>query len=186
MQQPQLNATTLAVNPGEIEHAEATAFGLNPGGWVGLSMLVVIALLIWKGAPAAIGRSLDKKIAGIKAQLDEATRLRAEAEALKAEYQGKAAAAEAEAAAILSHAEAEARAMIAKAKDDAEMLVTRRGRMAEDKIAAAERAAIAEVRAKVASVAAAAAATIIAERNDAGSDKTLVDKTIAGLGQRAN
>ena len=181
-----LNDTTLAVAPEHIEHGQEAFLGLNPGWFVALSMLVVIAILIWKGAPAAIGRSLDKKIAAIKAQLDEASKLRAEAEALKAEYQGKAAAAEGEARAIIAHAEAEAAALVAKAKDDAETLIVRRGRMAEDKIAAAERSAIADVRALAARVAAAAAATLIAERHDAAGDKALVDKTIAGLSQRPN
>ncbi|WP_404709989.1 hypothetical protein [Sphingomonas sp. MMS24-J13] len=177
---PHLNATTLA-EPGMIEHSEATAFGLNPGGFVALSMIVVIALLIWKGGFKAIGSSLDKKIASIRAQLDEATKLRAEAEALKAEYQAKAAAAEGEAKAIVEHAQVEAQAILAKAKADTETLIERRQRMAEDKIAAAERAAIAEVRAKAAGAAAAAAATLIAEKHGAESDKALVDKTIAGL-----
>ncbi|WP_294395574.1 F0F1 ATP synthase subunit B [uncultured Sphingomonas sp.] len=185
MSQLPMNATTLA-SPGEIEHAEATAFGLNPGGWVALSMIVVIALLIWKGAPKAIGRSLDKKIASIREQLDEASKLRAEAEALKAEYEAKAKAAHGEAAAIVAHARAEADALLAKGKEDTELLVQRRGRMAEDKIAAAERTAIAEVRAKAADAAAKAAAMLIAERHDTGNDRALVDRTIANLGQRLN
>jgi F-type H+-transporting ATPase subunit b len=180
-----LNATTLA--SGEIEHhAEATALGLNPGGWVALSMIVVIALLVWKGAPRAIGRALDRKIASIREQLDEAAKLRAEAEALKAEYEAKSAAAKGEAEAIVAHARTEAEAILAKAKDDTEQLVQRRQRMAEDKIAAAERTAIAEVRAKAADAAARAAAALIAERHDAAGDKALVDRTIAGLSQRLN
>jgi F-type H+-transporting ATPase subunit b len=185
MSQVPLNATTLA-SPGEMEHAEATAFGLNPGGWVALSMIVVIAIMIWKGVPAAIGRALDKKIASIRTQLDEASRLRAEAEALKAEYESRAAAAKGEAEAIVAHARSEAEAILAKAKEDTEQLVQRRTRMAEDKIAAAERSAIAEVRAKAADAATRAAAALIAERNDAAADRVLVDKTIAGLGQRLN
>jgi F-type H+-transporting ATPase subunit b len=181
----QLNAHTLA-SPGEIEHAEATALGLPPGGWVGLSMVAVILILIWKKVPAAIGAALDKKIASIRLQLDEASRLRAEAEALRAEYQAKAAAADQDAASIVEHAHAEAMLIVAKAKEDAEALVERRTKMAEDKIGAAERAAIQELRAKAASAAAAAAATIIAERHSADADRPLVDKTIAALGQRLN
>jgi F-type H+-transporting ATPase subunit b len=64
---------------------------------VALAMLVVMAILVWKKVPAAIGRALDKKIAGIREQLDEAAQLRAEAEAIKAEYEAKAAQAGAEA-----------------------------------------------------------------------------------------
>lgn len=180
-----INATAI-VNPGEIEHAESTAFGLNPGGWVALAMIIIFAIMIWKGVPKAIGRALDKKIAGIREQLDEASKLRAEAEALRAEYRAKADAAEGEAEQILTHARAEAEQILAKAKDDTEQLVKRRQRMAEDKIAAAERAAIAEVRAKAAEAATRAAATLIAERNNADNDKALVDKAIATLGQRLN
>ena len=181
----QLNATTLA-DPGQIEHGEMTALGLPPGGWVALSMIAVFLILIWKKAPAMIGAALDRKIAAIRAQLDEAAKLRAEAEALKAEYEAKAAAADKDAADIVAHAEAEAAAIVAKAKDDAETLVGRRTRMAEDKIAAAERAAIAELRSRAASAAATAAARLIADRHDADADKPLVDKAIAGLGQRPN
>jgi F-type H+-transporting ATPase subunit b len=180
-----LNATTLAGHPG-AEHAEPTALGLNAGGWVALAMLVVVAIMLWKGVPKAIAHALDKKIAGIRAQLDEASKLRAEAEALRAEYQTKAAAADGEADQILAHARAEADQILAKAKQDTELLIQRRTRMAEDKIAAAERAAIAEVRAKAADAATKAAAALIAERNDAESDKALVDKAIGALGQRLN
>jgi F-type H+-transporting ATPase subunit b len=185
MSQVTLNATTLA-SPGEMEHAEATAFGLNPGGWVALSMIVVIGIMVWKGVPRAIGRALDKKIASIRTQLDEAAKLRAEAEALKAEYEGRAAVARSEAASIVAHARAEADTILAKAKEDTELLIQRRARMAEDKIAAAERAAVAEVRAKAADAAVRAAATLIAERHGADGDKALIDRTIAGLGQRLN
>jgi len=181
---PQLNATT-AANTEALEH-EMNFYGITPGAFVALSMIVVIALMIWKKVPAAIGASLDKKIASIKAQLDEASKLRAEAEALKAEYQAKASAADKDAASIVEHAHAEAAAIVAKAKDDAETLVARRQKMAEDKIAAAERNAIAELRTKAANAAAAAAAVLIADRHGADADKGLVDKTIAGLGQRVN
>ncbi len=87
---------------------------------------------------------------------------------------------------MLAHAREEADAIVAQAKTDASALIERRGRMAEDKIAAAERAAVAEVRARAANAATAAATKLIAERHDAGADKALVDKTIAGLGGRLN
>ena len=129
----------------------------------------------------AIGTSLDKKIAAIRAQLDEAKALREEAEALKAEYEAKAKAADADAANIVDRAHAEAQGIIAKAGTDAEALVARRQAMAEAKIAAEERAAIDELRATTARAASAAAAKLIAERNDASSDAKLVDQAIAGL-----
>ncbi len=166
-----------------VPHAEPTAFGLDATAWVALAMLVVIALLLWKKVPAAIGRALDKKIAGIREQLDEASRLRADAEALKAEYQAKAAAAGAEAETMLERARHEADTIVAQAQSDSEALIARRQAMAENKIAAAERQAIAEIRAKAASAASAAAAQLIAQRHDAQADKAMVDQTIAGLGR---
>ncbi|UAK23527.1 F0F1 ATP synthase subunit B family protein [Sphingomonas nostoxanthinifaciens] len=179
-----LTASTVA-NPGQLEH-EDSALGLSPGGWVALSMIVVVVIMLVKGVPGLIARGLDKKIATIRQQLDEATRLRAEAEALRAEYQAKAAAADGEAAAIVGRATDEANSLLAKAKADSELLVERRTRLAEEKITAAERTAVAEVRARAAAAATAAAAAVIAEQLDAGNDKTLVDRTIAGLGQRLN
>jgi F0F1-type ATP synthase membrane subunit b/b' len=82
-------------------------------------MIVVIALMIWKKVPALIGAALDKKIAAIRVQLDEAARLRADAEALKAEYEAKAKAAAGEAKAILAHARDEADGIVAQARTDA-------------------------------------------------------------------
>jgi len=163
------------------EAAEPTAFGLNPGGWVALAMLTVFAVMIWKKVPAAIGKALDGKIAEIRAQLDEAKTLRAEAEALKAEYQAKSAAADGEAKAMVDRARTESKAILAKAKTDAEALVERRTAMAEAKIAAEERAAIDEVRAVAARAATAAATRMIIERSDAKTDQALVDEAIAGL-----
>ncbi len=68
--------------------------GFGPAGWVALAMLVVFAIAVWKKVPSAIGKALDKKIAAIREQLDEAAALRKEAEALKAEYEAKAEAAD--------------------------------------------------------------------------------------------
>lgn len=169
---------------GEAVHADPSALGLNATAWVALAMLFVILIMLWKKVPAAIGRGLDKKIAGIREQLDEAAQLRAEAEALKAEYQAKAAGAAAEAATMIERAQHEADAILQQAKQDSEALVERRAKMAEDKIGAAERAAIAEVRAKAANAAAAAAEALIRDQHDAKADKAMIDSAIAGLGSK--
>jgi len=166
----------------EEHHVDPTALGLNATAWVSLAMILVIVLLLWKKVPAIIGSSLDKKIASIRANLDEAAALRADAEKLKAEYEAKAKAAAREAEEMLAHARSEADAIVAQAKSDATALIERRGKMAEDKIAAAERGAVAEVRAKAANAAAAAAASLISQKHDANADKALVDQTIDDLG----
>jgi F-type H+-transporting ATPase subunit b len=166
---------------GGHDAAPPTALGLDPGGWVALSMVAVFGIMIWKKVPALVAGMLDKQIAGIREQLDAASTLRKEAEALKAEYQAKNKAAGKEAEAIKAAAAKEADDIIAQAKKDATALIARRTQMAEDKIGAAERAAVAEVRAKAASTATAAATMIIASGHDAKADKPLIDATIARL-----
>jgi len=178
------HASTEAPGGAPEHHAEPTAFGLTPPMWIALAMVAVFALLLWKRVPALIGKALDKKIDGIREQLDEAAKLRSEAEALKAEYEARSAQAGAEAATMLERARAEADSIVSKAEADAAALVERRTRMAEDKIAAAERAALDEVRTKAARAAAAAAEALIRDKVDAAADKANVDATIAELGRR--
>ena len=169
--------------PAEVEH-EPTALWLNPGGWVALAMIVVLVLLAWKRVHHAVGRALDSKIDLIRNQLAEAEALRKEAEAIKAEYEAKAASSDKDRQALLERAQHEAGEIVAKAKADAEALVERRTRMAEDKIAAEERSAIEQLRATAANAAARAAARIIAERHDATTDQRLVDQAIKEIASR--
>jgi F-type H+-transporting ATPase subunit b len=163
------------------EAAKPKAFGMDATVWVSIAMLVFIGILVWKKVPAMITAGLDAKIASIRSQLDEAAQLRAEAEALKAEYAAKIAGADAEAAAIKDRADAEADALMEKAKADTTALIARRKKMAEDRIGAAEAAALGEVRAAAARAASEAAAGLIAAKHDAGADKALVDKAIKSL-----
>lgn len=171
------------VGPAVEHHADPSIFGLDATVWVSIAMAAFILILIWKKVPALVTRGLDNQIAAIRNRLDEAKQLRAEAEALRDEYAKKIAGAEAQAQAMLAHADEEAKAVLAKAEADATELTARRARMAEDKIAAAERAAIQAVRTKAAEAATRAAAAIIADKHGAEADKALVDKTIAGLGR---
>lgn len=166
----------------DAAHATPVAFGfIGPAAWVGLAMLVFIAILLWKGVPRLITRGLDAKIAAIREQLDEAKALRAEAEALRAEYAAKVANAEKDATAMLEHAQVEAAAIVEKAKVDTQALIGRRKRMAEDKIAAAERGAVEELRVQAAVAAAEAARTLIAAKHGEDADRQLVDETISAL-----
>src|SRR3954447_21797151 len=161
--------------------SEATFLGLDPGGWVAVAMLVVFAILIWQKVPGALGKALDPKIALIRDQLAEAESLRKEAEALKAEYEAKAASADKDREALLERARHDAEEIVAKAKADAETLIERRTRMAEDKIAAEERGAIEQLRTAAADAATKAAARLIAERHDAKTDEQLVNQAIGEI-----
>lgn len=164
------------------EHVEPVAFGfIGPGAWVSLAMLVFIGVLLWKGVPRLITGGLDAKIAAIREQLDEAKKLRAEAEALREEYAAKIANAEKDAAAMIEHAKVEAEAIVAKAEADTKDVIARRERMAKDKIAAAERGAVDELRARAAVAATEAARGLIAAKHGVEADRKLVDDAISGL-----
>jgi F-type H+-transporting ATPase subunit b len=162
-------------------HAEPGVLGLDSYQWVALAMSVLIGVFIWKKVPAIITRGLDARIAGIRAALDEAKSLRAEAEALRAEYAAKIASAEKDAEAMLAGAREEAESIRGRAEADSAAMVARRQRMAEDKIAAAERAAVAEVKARAVTAAAAASRVLIAQAHDGEADKQLADEVIASL-----
>ena len=179
---PETHASTEAAHGGEAHAAPKDwLLGFDATMWVALAMIFVILLALWKKVPAMIGGALDKQISGIKEQLDQATALRAEAEAIKAEYEAKAKQAAKDAEAMKAAAEEEAKLIVSQAKADATALIGRRAKAAEDKIAAAERAAVADVRAKAASAAAAAAAQLIATHHDAKADASLIDESIASL-----
>lgn len=163
------------------EHAYPTAFGIAPHGWTAIAMLVVIAIMLWAGVPRIIAGILDSRIAGIRKQLDEASKLRAEAEALRDEYMRKSAEAEKDIAALRAGAEKQAVEIVEKAKADAAALIERHKVLAEEKIATAERNAVEDLRAKVATAAAAAARELIAEKHGEAEDRKLADKIISGL-----
>ena len=167
---------------GVAPHTDPQAIGMDATAWVSLAMAVFIGILLFKKVPALIGGVLDGRIAQIREQLAEASRLRAEADALKAEYEAKLAAAVGEADAMRKSAEHEAETLIADAKVNAEALIVRRQKMAEDKIGAAERTAVAAIRTRAVNAATTAAAVLIAQGHDAKADKALVDGAIGRLG----
>lgn len=174
-------ATAVEVEHGAGVHTEPELFGFAPFQIVALAMLVLIAIMVWKKVPGMITGGLDSKIAAIRTQLDEAKALRAEAEALRNEYQAKIAGAQKDAEAMMENAQREADAIVEKAEADSSAMVERRKKMAEDKIAAAERDAVEDVRRRAASAAAAASRKLIAEKHDAAADARLADEVIAGL-----
>jgi F-type H+-transporting ATPase subunit b len=177
-------AVTLEHGGPSEAHGDPSLFGvLDATVWVSIAMTVFIVILLWKKVPGLVTRGLDNQIAAIRTRLEDAKQLRAEAETLRDEYARKIAGAEAEAAAMIAHADEEAKGVLAKAEADAKDLTARRAKMAEDKIGAAERAALQAIRAKTAEAATKAAAAIIAEKHGADADKALVDKTISGLGR---
>jgi F-type H+-transporting ATPase subunit b len=158
----------------------------NPEFWVLVGFVLVMVLLVWKGVPKMVGKMLDQRAAAIAAELDEAKRLRLEAQGLLAEYKKKAAGAEAEAQTIVTEARAEAERFAAESRANLKAQIERRAQAAQDKIAQAEAAAMAEIRALAADAAARAAEKLIAARMDETKAAGLIDASIKALGEKLN
>jgi F-type H+-transporting ATPase subunit b len=131
----------------------------TPEFWVAVSFLILLAVFGYIGVHRSLGKTLDERQARIKAELDEARRLKEEAAALLTDYRRRQQDAESEAAQLIATAQAEAERAAKEAREKMDDFVARRGKMAEAKIALAEAQALADVRA-----AAAEAAVAVAER----------------------
>jgi F-type H+-transporting ATPase subunit b len=152
--------------------------------WVFLGFVVFVAILIYMKVPGKLIAGIDGRTAKIKSELDDARRLREEAETLLAEYQRRRNEAVAEAEAIVGQARREAEALSEEARARIAEFVTRRTKAVEQRIAQAETQAVAEVRSRAIDVATAAAARILAERAQGQAGDQLVDRSIAAV--RAN
>jgi F-type H+-transporting ATPase subunit b len=131
--------------------------------WVAVAFVVFLGSLIYLGVHEMMVKYIDQRRDRIKAELDEALRLKEEAQALLAQYQRKQREAEQEAAGIIAGARAEAERMMAEAKTKMEEFIARRSKMAETKIAQAEAQAVADVRAAAAEAAVSAAEKILTQ-----------------------
>ena len=151
--------------------------------WVLVSMVILI-VLVWKPATRSITSALDERAVRIRNDLDEARRLREEAEQLLADYQRQEREAVSEAQAIVTHARQEAERIAAQAASDLEQSLARRQRLAEERIAQAEARAAAEVRAAAVDAAIAAAREVIAAEVDERRGGVLIDSAIAALPER--
>lgn len=151
--------------------------------WVLVAAVIFVAAVFRPARRALVG-GLDARAARISAELDEARRLREEAERLVAEYRAKEREAAAEAEAIVAHARQEAERIAAQGARDLEQAMKRRQQLAEERIAQAEAKALAEVRAAAIDVAIAAAREVIAEGIDQRRGAALLDTAIVALPQR--
>jgi F-type H+-transporting ATPase subunit b len=154
--------------------------------WVAVSFAIFIGVLIYFGVHRLILNALDERRDRIKAELDEARRLKDEAAALLAEYRRKQQEAEREAAAIIEGAKAEADRLGVEAKAKMEEFLARRTKMAETRIAQAEAQALAEVRSAAAEAAVAAAEKILSQSVKGQVAGDLVAKGIADVKGKLN
>lgn len=134
--------------------------------WATVGLVIFLGIAVYFGVPGMLGRSLDARAERIKSELEEARRLREEAQQLLAEYQRKRKEAEREAGDIVAAAKREAEALVADARTKTEEYVARRTVMAEQKIAQAERDAVNEVRSRAVDIAIEAAGKLLAGKVD--------------------
>jgi F-type H+-transporting ATPase subunit b len=149
--------------------------------WVAVAFVLFIGVLGYFGVHKLVLSSVDQRRDKIKAELDEARRLKEEARALLAEYQRKQHEAEKEAAGIIAGAKAEAERMVIEANAKMEEFVARRTKMAETKIAQAEAQAVSDVRAAAADAAVAAAEKVLTASVKGDVADKLVTKGIEDL-----
>src|SRR5438105_4330433 len=154
--------------------------------FVAAAFVVFIGVMIYFEVHKVIVEGIDKRTARIRAELDEARRLRTEAQALVEEYRGKQQEAEREAEALIAGARAEAAQLKAEAKAKLQDLVVRRTKVAEAKIAEAEAHAVAEVRAAAADAAVAAAEAILKRSVKGEVADDLINKGIQELRSKIN
>ena len=161
---------------------------LNPANaefWVGVGLLIFFGIVIFVAkVPKAINAALDAKSAKIQGDLDEAARIREEAQRLLTQLKAERAEAEAQAKDMLAAAQEEARRYEADAKAKLEESLARRQQLAERKIANAEAQAAAEVKAAAADLAAQAAEVVLTQRLPGVKTDPLVDRAISQLGAK--
>jgi F-type H+-transporting ATPase subunit b len=154
--------------------------------WVAVAFVILMALMYYLRVHVTVLNALDQRQARIKAELDDAKRLRDEAQSLLEAYQQKRREAEAEAEAILAGARAEAERIAQEAAAKLEEFIARRTRMAETKIAQAEVQALADVRAAAADAAVSAAEKILVQSARNNVADTLIAKGIDEVKKKLN
>ncbi len=152
----------------------------DPAFWVAVAFVAFVGVMV-KFAYGQIVGKLDDRADGIKSELEEALKLREEAQAMLAGYQRKQRDAVAEAEDIVAQAKAEAERMAKEAEAALEVEMKRRTDTALEKIAQAEAQVVQEVRNTAIEVAVAAAGKLIAENVDGDKARSLIDQSISDL-----
>jgi F-type H+-transporting ATPase subunit b len=161
-------------------------FFLEPEFWVFVAFVILMGVFIYFGIPKTVLASLDHRAARIKAELDDALRLKEEARTVLADYKARRANAEREAEEILASAKSEAERIAADAKAKMEEFVARRTKAAESKIAMAEAQALADVRAAAAEAAVQAASSVLSKSVKGNVADKLIANGITEIQQKLN
>jgi F-type H+-transporting ATPase subunit b len=154
--------------------------------WATVALVIFLGVLVYLKVPGMIAKAIDARAVKIRHDLDEARRLREEAQALLAEFQKKRKDAEQEAADLVAAAKREAELLLADAHKKTEDYVTRRTAMAEQKIAQAEREAVNEVRSSAVDIAIEAARRLLADNPEIKAGEELFKSSLQELKSKLN
>src|SRR3954454_18425945 len=158
----------------------------EPEFWVAVAFVILMGVFVYVGVHRTVLKALDHRRDRIKAELDDARRLKDEAAQVLAEYKARHASAEREAEEIVSNARAEAQRIASEAKSKMEDFVARRTKTAESKIALAEAQALADLRAAAADAAVHAASNILTQSVKGPVADDLMARGIAEVRQKLN
>jgi len=160
-------------------------FSLNNTDFVvTIAFLIFIGILLYVKLPGKIAGLLDARAEGIRTELDEARKLREEAQTLLASYERKQKDVSEQVDHIIATAKSEAEAAAAKAKEDLKTSMARRLQAATDQIASAEAGAVKEVKDRAVTVAVAAASDVLRDRIGADAASGLIDDAIKEVGAK--
>lgn len=155
----------------------------NANTWIAVSFLIFFALFakfVWP----KIAKSLDDRSDKIRDQLEQASRLRAEAEALLASYQAKQQEMLKEAETIIAHAQRDAAELQARAAEDLKQALDRRAQQAKEKIARAETEAVAHIRTRIIESATETARGLVASKLQSGAEDHAVTLATQAIEQQ--
>jgi F-type H+-transporting ATPase subunit b len=158
----------------------------EPETWVAIAFIILMCVFAYFGVHRTVLKALDNRSARIKAELDDARRLKDEAAKVLGDYKARRASAEREAEDIIANARSEAERIATEAKAKMEDFVARRTKTAESKIALAEAQALADVRAAAADAAVAAASSILSKTVKGEVADDLLTKGINEVRQKLN
>ncbi|MCO5134186.1 MAG: F0F1 ATP synthase subunit B [Phyllobacteriaceae bacterium] len=154
--------------------------------WALIALIIFLGIVAYMKVPGMLTKNLDERADKIRNDLEEARRLREEAQELLAEYQRKRKEAEQEASDIIAAAERDAELMAKEAEEKTADFVARRTAMAEQKIAQAQAQAVADVRASAVEIAIAAAGKIVEGKVSGATADKLIKDSIAEVKARLN
>lgn len=156
------HAADAAIHAADAAHASSSFFA-DPTFWATVAVAIFLLVLVWQKVPGALAKSLDERADKIKDELDNARKLREQAQALLSDAEKRQAEADADAQQIIADAKTEASQMVEDARAELKEKIARREKAAEERIARAEADATQQVRQAAADAASRAAAALMGD-----------------------